>query len=93
MGRSRRIRAGKQMVHLPRGVAHESVESEGGVVLSFLFPGGLFIFNGTLWCLILVSIASAMSRRLRQHRSSGMILKRATGAVFVGLGVRLATSK
>src|SRR5262245_44755197 len=34
-------------------------------VLSFLFLGGLFIFNGTLWCLVLVWAASAVSRRLR----------------------------
>ena len=74
---------------LPQFVAPTS-ESR---VLSFLFLGGLFIFNGTLWCLILVWGASAMSRRLRQHHSSGVILRRATGALFVGLGLRLAVSR
>jgi threonine/homoserine/homoserine lactone efflux protein len=58
-----------------------------------LFLGGVFIFNGTLWCLVLVWGSSAMSRRFRQHPSSGLILKRATGAIFVGLGLRLAVSK
>lgn len=62
-------------------------------VLSFLFLGGVFIFNGTLWCLVLVWGASTMSRRLREQSSSGLLLKRATGAMFVGLGVRLAVSK
>jgi threonine/homoserine/homoserine lactone efflux protein len=62
-------------------------------VLAFLFLGGVFIFNGTLWCLVLVWGASAMSRRLRERPSSGQLLKRATGAVFVGLGVRLAVSR
>ena len=62
-------------------------------VLSFLFLGGIFIFNGTLWCLVLVWGAAAMSRRLRRAPSSGLLLKRATGAIFVGLGVRLAVSK
>jgi threonine/homoserine/homoserine lactone efflux protein len=62
-------------------------------ILSFLFLGGLFIFNGTLWCLVLVWGASAMSRRFRRNPTSGMILKRATGALFVGLGLRLAVSK
>ena len=62
-------------------------------VLSFLFLGGIFIFNGTLWCLVLVWGASAMSRRVRGRPSSGLLLKRATGAIFVGLGVRLAVSK
>lgn len=77
------------MAFLPQFVAPTSDSH----VLSFLFLGGLFIFNGTLWCLVLVWAASAMSHRLRQHRSAGAILKRATGAMFVGLGVRLAMSK
>jgi threonine/homoserine/homoserine lactone efflux protein len=77
------------MAFLPQFVAPTS----DSPVLSFLFLGALFIFNGTLWCLVLVWIASSVSRGLRQHPSSGLVLKRATGAIFVGLGVRLATSK
>jgi threonine/homoserine/homoserine lactone efflux protein len=62
-------------------------------VLSFLFLGGVFIFNGTLWCLALVWGASTISRRLRGGPASGLWLKRATGAIFLGLGVRLAVSQ
>jgi threonine/homoserine/homoserine lactone efflux protein len=62
-------------------------------ILTFLFLGSVFIFNGTVWCLIVVWAAAAMSRRFRRRRSSGHLLKRATGAIFVGLGVRLAVSK
>ena len=62
-------------------------------VLAFLFLGAVFVFNGTLWCLVLVWSASAISARLRGRASAGVALKRATGAVFVGLGVRLAVSK
>jgi threonine/homoserine/homoserine lactone efflux protein len=74
------------LAFLPQFVA-PAAESR---VLPFLFLGGVFIFNGTLWCLALVWGASAMSRRLRDHPSSGLLLKRATGALFVGLGARLA---
>jgi threonine/homoserine/homoserine lactone efflux protein len=77
------------LAFLPQFVA-PTAESR---VLSFLFLGGVFIFNGTLWCLVLAWGASAMSRRLREQPSSGLFLKRATGAIFVGLGVRLAVSK
>jgi threonine/homoserine/homoserine lactone efflux protein len=77
------------MAFLPQFVAPTS----DSPVLSFLFLGGVFIFNGTLWCLLLVWAASTISHRLRQHRSVGTILKRVTGAMFVGLGVRLAISK
>jgi threonine/homoserine/homoserine lactone efflux protein len=61
-------------------------------VAAFLFLGAVFIFNGTLWCLVLVWGASAMSRRLRENGSTGVLLKRATGVIFVGLGARLALS-
>ena len=65
----------------------------GSRIVSFLFLGGVFIFNGTLWCLVLVAGASAMSRRLRESPSMGILLRRATGVLFVGLGARLATSR
>jgi threonine/homoserine/homoserine lactone efflux protein len=77
------------MAFLPQFVA-PTTESR---ILPFLFLGALFIFNGTLWCLVLVWGASTVSRRLRGRESTGVILKRATGALFVGLGVRLAVSK
>ena len=65
----------------------------GSRVLSFLFLGAVFIVNGTLWCLVLVAAASAMSRRLRESPSMSVILRRATGILFVGLGARLAASR
>lgn len=77
------------LAFLPQFVAPDA-ESR---VLSFLFLGALFMFNGMLWCLILVWSASAMSRRLRQRRNSGTLLNRATGALFIGLGIRLAVTK
>jgi threonine/homoserine/homoserine lactone efflux protein len=62
-------------------------------VLSFLFLGAVFIANGTVWCLALVWGASTISRRLRARSSSAIWLKRATGAIFVGLGLRLAVTR
>jgi threonine/homoserine/homoserine lactone efflux protein len=61
--------------------------------VAFLFLGAVFIFNGTLWCLVLAFGASAMSRRLREAPSLAAIIRRATGVLFVGLGVRLAVTK
>jgi threonine/homoserine/homoserine lactone efflux protein len=62
-------------------------------MFAFLVLGAIFIVNGTLWCLVLVAGASAMSRRLRESPSMGVMLRRATGVLFVGLGARLATSR
>ena len=77
------------MAFLPQFVAPDA-ESR---ILTFLFLGGLFICTGTIWCLVLAWGASTMSRRLRENPSASALLKRVTGAVFVGLGVRLAASQ
>jgi RhtB (resistance to homoserine/threonine) family protein len=61
--------------------------------LAFLFLGVVFIVNGTLWCLVLALAAAAAARRLRAAPSASTLIRRATGALFVGLGVRLAVSK
>jgi threonine/homoserine/homoserine lactone efflux protein len=61
--------------------------------LAFLFLGAVFIVNGTLWCLVLAFGASAAAARLRGAPSASTMIRRATGALFVGLGVRLAVSK
>ena len=62
-------------------------------IAAFLLLGAVFIFNGTLWCLVLVWGASTVSRRLRGHQAAGVTLRRAAGAMFVGLGAKLALSK
>jgi threonine/homoserine/homoserine lactone efflux protein len=77
------------MAFLPQFVDATS----GSRILPFLFLGAVFIFNGTLWCLVLVAGASVMSRRLRESPTTGALLRRATGVLFVGLGARLAASR
>ena len=61
-------------------------------VVTFLFLGFVFLFNGTLWCLVLVWGASFVSQRLRARTSSVRVFKRAAGALFIALGLRLAAS-
>jgi threonine/homoserine/homoserine lactone efflux protein len=77
------------LAFLPQFVAPDAPSR----VLSFLFLGAVFVFNGTLWCLVLVMAASALSGRLRRNAAGARRLRQATGAVFVGLGARLALSK
>jgi threonine/homoserine/homoserine lactone efflux protein len=62
-------------------------------VVAFLVLGLTFIFNGTLWCMIVAWFASAFSRRLRERPATESWLKRGTGALFIGLGGKLALSK
>jgi threonine/homoserine/homoserine lactone efflux protein len=62
-------------------------------IAAFLFLGALFIATGTIWCVILAWSASAIRGRLQPGTSVGTLIRQATGALFVGLGVRLAVSK
>jgi threonine/homoserine/homoserine lactone efflux protein len=67
--------------------------SSGSEPTAFLILGLTFIFNGTIWCLLVAWFASAFSRGLRRRRSTGAWLKRVAGALFVGLGLKIAFEK
>lgn len=58
--------------------------------LAFLALGLVFVLNGTIWCLGVAWFAAAASRTLRERRGAGRWLNRASGGLFIGLGVRVA---
>jgi RhtB (resistance to homoserine/threonine) family protein len=60
--------------------------------LALLLLGVVFVTNGTIWCLGVAWFAAAVSRRIRERQSASVWLSRAAGALFVGLGVRVARS-
>jgi threonine/homoserine/homoserine lactone efflux protein len=62
-------------------------------VLAFLILGFTFVTTGTIWCLVLAWFASAFSQRLRTNETVAQWLNRTAGALFVFLGLRLATAK
>jgi RhtB (resistance to homoserine/threonine) family protein len=62
-------------------------------VLAFLILGFAFVTSGTIWCLVLAWFASAFSERLRTNETITQWLNRTGGALFVFLGLRLATAK
>jgi RhtB (resistance to homoserine/threonine) family protein len=62
-------------------------------IVAFLFLGTVFIFNGTLWCLFLVWTALSVRKRIRSSRGAHLLVKRAAGAIFVGLGVKLGLGR
>ncbi len=67
--------------------------ASGMKVLAFLLLGFTFVTTGTIWCLIIACFASAFSERLRTNETIGLWLSRAAGALFVFLGLRVATVK
>jgi threonine/homoserine/homoserine lactone efflux protein len=62
-------------------------------VFAFLLLGLTFVTTGTTWCLILAWFASAFSERLCNNEAISQWLNRTAGALFVFLGLRLATAK
>jgi threonine/homoserine/homoserine lactone efflux protein len=65
----------------------------GTKVAAFSILGLTFIISGTLWCMIVVWFASALSQRFRERPSTESWLKRAVGALFIGLGVKLVLER
>jgi RhtB (resistance to homoserine/threonine) family protein len=61
-------------------------------LIPFLFLGATFITTGTIWCIILALAAARIASRLRTSGSTSAIIRRATGTLFVALGVRLAVA-
>lgn len=58
--------------------------------LAFLALGATFITTGTLWCLILATGAARLRALLVRYPGARTLIDRATGALFVLLGARLA---
>ncbi|MBD2755376.1 LysE family translocator [Spirosoma validum] len=58
--------------------------------LSFLTLGVTFTITGSIWCLILVSFASAISAKLKRSVKLSSSINKACGFVLIGLGVKVA---
>ena len=62
-------------------------------IAAFITLGLTFVTTGTIWCLVLAWFASSFSARLRNNETVAQWLNRTAGALFVFLGLRLATAK
>ena len=61
-----------------------------GKALAFVVLGLIFIGTGTLWGLGVAAFAAKAAGRIRQSGRALVWLNRALGAMFIGLGVRVA---
>jgi len=58
--------------------------------LAFLLLGVIFVANGMLWCLGVAAFAATAARRMRRSGRLMQWINRGIGALFVGLGIRVA---
>lgn len=63
------------------------------VFLPFLLLGLSLFVTGGLYCLMLVYASTWLSTKVKGHSAMGAIAGRATGALFIGLGVKLALAR
>jgi threonine/homoserine/homoserine lactone efflux protein len=61
--------------------------------LSFIVLGTIFNVNAMLWCCFLALSTAKASERLKLNPTVSLWLNRATGGLFVWLGVKLALSR
>lgn len=61
-----------------------------GKALAFVVLGLIFIGTGTVWNLGMAAFAAKAAGRIRQSGRALVWLNRALGAMFIGLGVRVA---
>jgi threonine/homoserine/homoserine lactone efflux protein len=67
--------------------------ASGTKALAFIALGGTFVFTGALWCITLAVAAGAIRGFFGRNPRTLNGVSRAAGALFVGLGVRLAVSR
>ncbi len=76
------------MAFLPQFISADSPNK----ALSFAALGLIFLTTGTIWCLLVAVFASALSQRLRANTSASKWLIKINGALFICLGLKLATA-
>jgi threonine/homoserine/homoserine lactone efflux protein len=59
----------------------------------FLLLGGTFMTTLTIWSLFLVYVSSFLTKALRNNDQISRALQKISGAVFIGLGIKLLTIK
>ncbi len=74
------------MALLPQFVSPQAAHP----AISFLFLGCLFNLNGTIVNVLFAMFSATIAARLRRFVILGKVLKASVGALFIGLGVRLA---
>ena len=74
------------LAFLPQFIAPAAAHAK----LGFVVLGLSFVATGLCWCLVLALAGAAIGTWLRTRPHFGAWLDRICGAVFVGLGVRLA---
>jgi threonine/homoserine/homoserine lactone efflux protein len=62
-------------------------------VAAFLALGLSFVTLGALWCVLLAIAAASLRSQFLRRPSMANVMNKVAGAMFIGLGIRLATAR
>jgi threonine/homoserine/homoserine lactone efflux protein len=62
-------------------------------VVAFLALGLTFVALGVVWCVVLAIAAAKLRSAIRSRPSMGNVLNKIAGAMFIALGLKLATAR
>jgi threonine/homoserine/homoserine lactone efflux protein len=74
------------LAFLPQFVSAEAPHK----ALAFALLGGIFVLNGTVWCLGLAAFAARAARHIKRSTRALLWINRALGGFFIWLGIRVA---
>ena len=74
---------------MPQFIGADSTNKVG----AFLVLGFSFVAMGMIWCLVLAIGAARLRGAILKRPSMATILNRVAGAMFIALGLKLATAR
>lgn len=77
------------LAFVPQFIAPDS----NNKTLAFIILGGIFNFNGMLWCHFLAFSAAYARHKVQINKKLSLWLNRCIGTLFVSFGIKLALSK
>ncbi|MBJ7996638.1 LysE family translocator [Bacillus mycoides] len=69
------------------------IDTKASGPMPFIILGITFTVTGLLWCLFVAFFSSYVTKKLRGNQKVGMILNKATGLIFIGMGLKLLQTK
>lgn len=76
------------MAFVPQFINHDAPDK----AIAFLILGTVFVLNSMLYCHLLAVFSAFASKRIKVNHQFRKLMNRLVGAVFVGLGLKLATA-
>ena len=76
------------MAFVPQFIEHDAPSK----AIAFIVLGSVFVFNSLLYCNALALVTAFASKQMKVNHFVKQLITRSVGAIFVSLGIKLATA-